>query len=79
LVNMSLEDQLKMDRLYGSHTIRKILNVDIPEILLPVASGRNLAVMVEAAVRNFILTDHGHNSADEFIKRQTDYINGNNK
>lgn len=79
LENMSLEDQLKMDRLYGSHSIRKILNVDIPEILLPVASGRNLAVMVEAAVRNFILTDHGHNSADEFIKRQTDYINGNNK
>jgi HPr kinase/phosphorylase len=79
LENMSLDDQLKMDRLYGSRSMRTILNVDIPEILLPVATGRNLAVMVEAAVRNFILADHGHNSADEFIQRQTDYINGNSK
>ena len=76
LVNMSLEDQMKIDRLYGSTSTRTILSVDIPEILLPIASGRNLAVMVEAAVRNFILTDHGHNSADEFIQRQTDYMNG---
>ncbi|MDQ1363873.1 MAG: HPr kinase/phosphorylase [Pseudomonadota bacterium] len=76
LVNMSLEDQMKMDRLYGSRSTRKILNVDIPEILLPVASGRNLAVMVEAAVRNFILVEHGHNAADEFIQRQSDYMNG---
>lgn len=79
LENMSLDDQLKMDRLYGSRSMRTILNVDIPEILLPVATGRNLAVMVEAAVRNFILADHGHNSADEFIQRQTDYINGSSK
>lgn len=79
LENMSLDDQLKMDRLYGSRSMRTILNVDIPEILLPVATGRNLAVMVEAAVRNFILADHGHNSADEFIQRQTDYINGRSK
>lgn len=76
LVNMSHEEQLQMDRLYGSQTKRKILNVEIPEILLPVASGRNLAVMVEAAVRNYILADHGHKSADEFIQRQSDYMNG---
>ena len=77
LVNMTLEEQMKMDRLYGSTSTRTILKVKIPEILLPVASGRNLAVMVEAAVRNFILTDHGHNAADEFIQRQNDYMNGN--
>lgn len=76
LVNMSPEQLLKMDRLYGNRSTRRILNVDIPEILLPVASGRNLAVMVEAAVRNFILADHGQNAADEFIQRQSDYMNG---
>ena len=65
-----------MDRLYGNRSTRRILNVDIPEILLPVASGRNLAVMVEAAVRNFILADHGYKAADEFIQRQNDYMNG---
>ena len=75
LNNMSVEELLKMDRLYGSTSTRTIMNVEIPEIMLPVATGRNLAVMVEAAVRNFILSDHGHNSADEFIQRQTEYVN----
>lgn len=76
LVNMSEEEQMKTDRLYGNRSTRRILNVDIPEILLPVASGRNLAVMVEAAVRNFILADHGYRAADEFIQRQSNYMNG---
>jgi HPr kinase/phosphorylase len=79
LVNMTHEQQLKTDRLYGNRTTRRILNVDIPEIVLPVASGRNLAVMVEAAVRNFILADHGYLAADEFIQRQSDYMNSHTK
>lgn len=81
LVHMTHEQQMKMDRLYGSRSSRKILKVDIPEIVLPVASSRNLAVMVEAAVRNFILSDQGHSAADEFIQRQSDFItrqDGNN-
>jgi len=72
---MSIEDQQQLDRLYGSRSVRNILDVDIPEIMLPVASGRNLAVMVEAAVRNHILLEHGHNTSEEFIKRQSQFIN----
>lgn len=71
---MSIESQQQVDRLYGNRTIRKILDVDIPEIMLPVASGRNLAVMVEAAVRNHILLQHGHNTSEEFIARQTQFL-----
>jgi len=72
---MSIEDQQQLDRLYGSRSVRNILDVDIPEIMLPVASGRNLAVMVEAAVRNHILMEHGHNTSEEFIKRQSQFMN----
>ena len=75
LQHMSNEDQQQLDRLYGSRTVRTILDVEIPQVMLPVASGRNLAVMVEAAVRNHILMEHGHNASEEFINRQSQFMN----
>ena len=33
-------------------------------------AGRNLAVLVEAAVRNFVLNQRGIDSTKEFIERQ---------
>ncbi len=63
-----------IDRLDGGHKHRTILEVEIPEITLPVAVGRTLAVIVEAAVRNHILLMHGYNASDDFIKRQQQYI-----
>ncbi|VAW87760.1 hypothetical protein MNBD_GAMMA17-891, partial [hydrothermal vent metagenome] len=63
-----------IDRLDGGHKYRTILEVEIPEITLPVAVGRTLAVIVEAAVRNHILLMHGYNASDDFIKRQQQYI-----
>ena len=71
---MSIEDQQQLDILYGNRTVRKILDVDVPQLMLPVASGRNLAVMVEAAVRNHILLEHGHYASEEFINRQSQFI-----
>jgi HPr kinase/phosphorylase len=73
--SMSSEDQQQLDRLYGARSIREILGVEVPEVMLPVASGRNLAVMVEAAVRNHLLLEHGHNASEEFINRQKQFIN----
>lgn len=72
--HMSIEDQQQLDRLYGNRTVRNILDVEIPQVMLPVASGRNLAVMVEAAVRNHILLEHGHDASEEFINRQSQFI-----
>jgi HPr kinase/phosphorylase len=39
-------------------------------VTLAVAPGRNLAVLVEAAVRNHILITRGIDSTREFIARQ---------
>lgn len=47
-----------------------ILGVEIPSVTLAVAPGRNLAVLVEAAVRNHILLTRGIDSTREFIARQ---------
>lgn len=72
----SMEDSEKhtIDRLKGNFRSRKILDIDIPEVTLPVATGRNLAVLVEAAVRDHILLRKGYDAADAFIKRQSESI-----
>jgi len=75
LERMTQENQQQLDRLYGSRSIKTILDVPVTEIRIPVASGRNLAVMVEAAVRNHILMENGHNASDDFILRQQQHMN----
>jgi HPr kinase/phosphorylase len=70
VVLQQLEDATRMDRLHGSKQLRKIQDVDIPEITLPVGPGRNLAVLLEAAVRNHILSVKGYDASQAFIDRQ---------
>ncbi|QKT02916.1 HPr(Ser) kinase/phosphatase [Ectothiorhodospiraceae bacterium 2226] len=59
-----------LDRLRGTQRNRTLLEVDVPEILLPVTPGSNLAVLAETAVRDHILRFHGHDATEEFIARQ---------
>ncbi|MBI5420272.1 MAG: HPr(Ser) kinase/phosphatase [Deltaproteobacteria bacterium] len=47
------------------------LGVSIPTLLIPVSPGRNLATIVEVAVRNHILKAQGVHSARELVERQT--------
>ena len=47
-----------------------ILGVEIRKVSIPVAAGRNLAVLTEAAVRNYVLQLRGLDSTREFIERQ---------
>jgi HPr kinase/phosphorylase len=48
---------------------RRVLDLDVPEFHLPVAPGRNLAVLAEAAVRLFILRAKGADPAAAFLAR----------
>lgn len=65
-----IQDAARMDRLHGSRQIRRIQDVEVPEITLPVGPGRNLAVLLEAAVRNHILYTKGYDASQAFIERQ---------
>ena len=47
-----------------------IMGVQIRKVAIPVAAGRNLAVLTEAAVRNYVLQLRGMDSTREFIERQ---------
>jgi HPr kinase/phosphorylase len=42
----------------------------VRKVVIPVAAGRNLAVLLEAAVRNYILQIRGYNSTEAFLRRQ---------
>ncbi|MFL6653935.1 MAG: HPr(Ser) kinase/phosphatase [Sulfurifustis sp.] len=64
----------KLDRLQAQQLTRPILDVDIPEVVLFVGAGRNLAVLVEAAVRSYILRMWGIDTLKEFMQRQQDLI-----
>jgi HPr kinase/phosphorylase len=57
------------DRLRGDNSFMDMLGIQIPVIAVPVAPGRNLAVIVEAAVRNHSLKLRGYDAPAEFIAR----------
>ncbi len=75
LKRLSEKEYTQLDRLQGGREIRTIMGVDIPQILIPVAPGRNIAVLVEAAVRNHILSTSGNNATQKFIELQQHAIN----
>ena len=74
--NISDDTLWQIDRIGGSFRKKNVLNVDIPEVQIPVAPGRNVAVIIEAAVRNHVLLLNGYNAADDFIQRQQNLIEG---
>lgn len=77
MVQLTSENSHQFDRIGKTASTRKILGVDIPEVTLPVAPGRNLAVIVEAAARNHLLNMKGYNAAEDFIARQRKAIDSN--
>ncbi|MFA5597567.1 MAG: HPr(Ser) kinase/phosphatase [Pusillimonas sp.] len=58
------------ERLPVQDLTQDILETPIRRVMLQVAAGRNLAVLVEAAVRNTILSLRGIDTMGEFIERQ---------
>ena len=58
------------ERLPLAEQSEDILGVTIRKVVIPVAAGRNLAVLLEAAVRNYILQLRGIHSGAEFMARQ---------
>lgn len=60
----------QLERLKIESQQEEILGVNIAKVIIPVAAGRNLAVLVETAVRNHMLLLRGINSSKQFIQRQ---------
>jgi HPr kinase/phosphorylase len=58
------------ERLPINSQIEEVLGMPIRKVVIPVAAGRNLAVLLEAAVRNTILQMRGIDTLKEFMERQ---------
>ncbi|MBI5904095.1 MAG: hypothetical protein HZB86_00845 [Deltaproteobacteria bacterium] len=59
------------DRLGLQDDTVKILGVSLPALLIPISPGRNLATIVEVAVRNHLLKLLGVHSARELVAKQS--------
>lgn len=69
-------DLSKMERLPLNATHQEILGVNVSTVNIPVVAGRNLAVLVEAAARNFVMQQRGIDSMQEFILRHDQSLLG---
>jgi HPr kinase/phosphorylase len=74
LQRMADQEMQQLDRLQGSYHQHTVLDVEVPEVTLPIAPGRNLAVLVEAAARDHILRRKGYNASEDFIQRHQELI-----
>ena len=63
-----------MERITGDISARRVLDLDVPEITLPVMPGRNLAVLAEAATRAHILRAKGVDPAAAFMARHSHFL-----
>jgi HPr kinase/phosphorylase len=59
------------------HT-QDVLDVPVRKVIIQVTAGRNLAVLVEAAVRNTILQFRGIDTYKEFVERHSTALNASN-
>ena len=76
LVRATAQD--KFERLPLQDMTQEILGCPIRKVMLQVAAGRNLAVLVEAAVRNTILKLRGIDTLSEFMEKQAQAISQGN-
>ena len=62
-------DLSQLERLPISASYQEILGVKIDTVSIPVMTGRNLAVLTEAAARNFVMQQRGIDGTQEFLSR----------
>lgn len=58
------------ERISGIHSTTPILGIKVSTTTLPVAPGRNLAILVETAVRQYLLEADGYDAGEDFNQRQ---------
>ena len=72
LARPAATEGVPMERLPLNAGSERVMGVEIRKVTIPVAAGRNLAVLTEAAVRNYVLQLRGFDSTQEFVERQSE-------
>ncbi|MBQ1877671.1 MAG: HPr(Ser) kinase/phosphatase, partial [Erysipelotrichaceae bacterium] len=73
-----LNPEKEYDRLgFFNQQTETILGITIPKMIIPVASGRSTATVIEAAISNHILRQKGIDSGKNFHDRLKEFIEAN--
>ncbi len=74
IIQLEMADKMApqlLDRLKIKSQQEIILGVKVPKLMIPVAAGRNIAVLVEVALRNHMLLLRGINGTKQLMQRQS--------
>ena len=69
------KEKKEYDRLGLTEETTQIMGVNIPYLVIPVRPGRNLAIIIEVAARNFSLKKMGYSAAKELDRRLNAMMN----
>ncbi len=64
------------DRLGIDDAYYDLLGIRVPLIRMPVAPGRNVAILIEVAARNQLLRTRGHHAARKLVQKLNDQLEG---
>lgn len=70
IAQMDNDSLARLDRLTGTFSTRNVLGLEIPKVTVPLAPGRNMAIIVETAVRQYMLRQQDYEASEDFIERQ---------
>ena len=73
-IHLELGNPVNADRLGVQQEYITLLGIDVPKITIPVMPGRNIAVIIEVAVKNFRLKSMGYNPADTLNQKLLDLL-----
>ena len=82
IIQLEMADTLapqQLERLEIKSQHENILGLSVQKVVIPVAAGRNIAVLVEVAVRNHMLLLRGVNGTKQFMERQAREMKNNQK
>jgi len=75
VIHLEKWDETKEYDRYGlTENYTEIMGVKLPQLLLPVKPGRNLAIIIEVAARNFGLKRLGYSAAEELNRRTNEMM-----
>ena len=80
IIQLEMADALvpqNLDRLEIKSQHENVLGLSVQKVVIPVAAGRNIAVLVEVAVRNHMLLLRGVNGTKQFMERQSRELRNN--
>lgn len=78
VVDLKMWDkEVQFDRLGSAAESNRYFNVDIPKISIPVRTGRNLAIIIEVAAKNFRAKQMGYDAIETLNKNLEQLIKKN--